>query len=747
MRKKLLIQSAFLLFFISTFGVTGTKLIERGETIHFVLDRDTYIPGEFIWFKIYCKKKGESTNHKSRLTFVELINPAGQVVARKKVLLNNETGYGNFDIPDTVSTGLYNVIAYTLRSINQEFYDISQSSILIYNKEKEKHILSSNRPKNLIISSENNKLVAEITNRLYFNSNYSPKYIEIIGSNGDTLKSFNNVKIDFIEFTPSPNTFYYMNVVYNDTIIRDNLPKVEDYGMIFNLEEIDDNKFVFKVQSSNSIAYFNPDIAVYLNSNLQSSVLLKLNENKQYFEINKNELLSGINKIFVKSSDNNTLWERIIFNNLETYNLEILDAKNIYESKSKVNFRVSSNNTLTSISESNICISISKISSSLLNDSLELNQNNMQFAEEFYTNDIVSLNKEILFTSKNEFLDDTSNSEEFGDINNRISIVGSIVDNNGNPIPNINLMLNNVDSITRISITKTDKNGDFVFSVFPDRPKRDFVINPETALKNAVLINDKYINDYSFLRNTRNIDTSAKILDFYKDLYINTRIQKVYNQKYRTIDEYLLNPEWNNYDFFDNPDIVLEFNDFIELDSIHEYFHELVPFVKVTTNKEEKVVRIIDEKTGQFIPGLPAFFIDGVLYPDSKQFMELDPKNCSKLSVVRSRYLINNRIYSGIISISTKNGNLENVKLPLNAARIEFSLFDKSDIFHFEPTNKYIPDFRNTLFWNPEIIINSGEERLIEFFTSYDRSYYEIKIDGFTEDGRIIKERKIFKVE
>ena len=91
--------------------------------------------------------------------------------------------------------------------------------------------------------------------------------------------------------------------------------------------------------------------------------------------------------------------------------------------------------------------------------------------------------------------------------------------------------------------------------------------------------------------------------------------------------------------------------------------------------------------------------------------------------------------------------DLSQIKLPSNTSRFEYRIYDESKTFNYIPKeDKTIPDFRNTLYWNPEIILKNGEEKKIEFYTSDDNSWYELVIKGFTNTGQEVVERKVFKV-
>jgi hypothetical protein len=47
-----------------------------------------------------------------------------------------------------------------------------------------------------------------------------------------------------------------------------------------------------------------------------------------------------------------------------------------------------------------------------------------------------------------------------------------------------------------------------------------------------------------------------------------------------------------------------------------------------------------------------------------------------------------------------------------------------------------IPDYRNTLFWNPDLQTRKDGKTEISFFTSDESSDYIIVVEGITSDGK-----------
>jgi hypothetical protein len=83
------------------------------EEIFVHTDRDEYIAGEILWFSLYLIERNSSFPTGSKIAYFELINSDSRPVARKIVYLNDSNGNGQVSLPDTLSSGIYTLKAYT----------------------------------------------------------------------------------------------------------------------------------------------------------------------------------------------------------------------------------------------------------------------------------------------------------------------------------------------------------------------------------------------------------------------------------------------------------------------------------------------------------------------------------------------------------------------------------------------------------------------------------------------------------
>src|ERR1700733_10060787 len=95
------------------------------EKIFVHTDKTTYLPGEILWFKIYCV---DGNDHKplnlSKVVYVDVLDNSQNTVIQAKVAIKNGIGDGSLYIPVTVSNGNYKFRAYTnwMKNFSPEYY-------------------------------------------------------------------------------------------------------------------------------------------------------------------------------------------------------------------------------------------------------------------------------------------------------------------------------------------------------------------------------------------------------------------------------------------------------------------------------------------------------------------------------------------------------------------------------------------------------------------------------------------------
>lgn len=89
------------------------------ERVYLHFDNTGYFLGETIWFKAYLlRTDNDSLGSLSRVLYVELVDPSGNVAVTKKYKISNGVTHGDITLGNMPSSGFYEVRAYTRYMLN-----------------------------------------------------------------------------------------------------------------------------------------------------------------------------------------------------------------------------------------------------------------------------------------------------------------------------------------------------------------------------------------------------------------------------------------------------------------------------------------------------------------------------------------------------------------------------------------------------------------------------------------------------
>jgi uncharacterized protein YfaS (alpha-2-macroglobulin family) len=102
------------------------------EKIFVHTDKNFYLSGETIWFKLYNTEAVTNTPSPiSKLAYVELLGSDSKAAIQLKIPINNSIGNGQFNLPLTLPTGNYILRAYTNLMKNNDVHFAFEKQIAI----------------------------------------------------------------------------------------------------------------------------------------------------------------------------------------------------------------------------------------------------------------------------------------------------------------------------------------------------------------------------------------------------------------------------------------------------------------------------------------------------------------------------------------------------------------------------------------------------------------------------------------
>jgi hypothetical protein len=113
----------------------------------------------------------------------------------------------------------------------------------------------------------------------------------------------------------------------------------------------------------------------------------------------------------------------------------------------------------------------------------------------------------------------------------------------------------------------------------------------------------------------------------------------------------------------------------------------------------------------------------------------------NKLEVVVNRYINGEFVYPGIVNFTTYHGDMQDLKLDSKAVILDYEGLQLKREF-YSPVYKTeqqaasrLPDFRNLLFWSPDVQTDTSGQATVEFYTSDMKGKYIAVLQGIDDAG------------
>jgi len=648
--------------------------LERNEKVFVQLDKNTYISGQPLMYKAYVVNASSlKKSTQSRIIYFDITGSNDKLVYSWRSNLNKSICSGSVIIPDTIPGGIYTLRAYTnwMRNVSPAFYFKTGIIITKINESGLKQIQGPAMPFD------------------YETGSLSLKQI--------TCKSGYNLDIE----TAQPD-----EIIINISS--------EDEG-IFN-----SGLFHLLMRSRGRIL---KNIPVTL-SNGTAKVI-----------ISKNDIPAGILCIVLLNHYNNTVAEKLTYIYPDNYpSVKINALQKAYKKGDKVVLELELNNTgYTDTAWLSVSVSEKTPFQDFINNQGITSY--MLFYSEFepdnYEWDILPDNNKRPCTFIPE--------------NRGFVLTGKVLQKTDNePIKNELTMLSYADSITSLKYCYTDSSGKFYFLLDQSYDNRDLIlqlINYGTGTKSITWEIDNKFNPYTSLNNST-LELSPEAIEYLEYCRKITLINEIYNAKGKSNSmPPVINNACERRNFCGKPDYEIYPADFVELDDFREISENILPGVKFRKRRDIYYVQIYDFKNKIIMPPGATVLLNGVPCQSLDYISSLGSNDIKRIDVFQSQILYGELSFYGLLSIHTYDGKIPEAYLDnhayiyKNEVRLPYTFPVNDIILQTEKRIKNQPDFRQTLYWNPSLIISGTNKAIIEFTASDLEAGYNISVQGITSGG------------
>lgn len=326
-----------------------------------------------------------------------------------------------------------------------------------------------------------------------------------------------------------------------------------------------------------------------------------------------------------------------------------------------------------------------------------------------------------------------------------ITVVGTLTDSiGGNPLPQTRVNLSIIGNGMDFMATRTDTAGRFFFSLPDYTGYRDLFISAENinnVIPKILVDNDfctipVHIPTIKFTLNQQERETAY-------NMAVNVQLDSCFKADFIPDKR---NSQKKDIAFYGKPNEILYINDYVQLPTLEEYFNGLPTLVKIRKHQGAKYFKVLGTQTA-LTNFDPLILVDMVAIDDPSKVLSISPQNISRIEIVNVLYEKGDQIYGGIINIISKRGDFSGIDLPSSGVFINYDfLADTSHYPKIVSPMQHFPDTRNTLCWEPKLVLNKNNSAKVAFTTSDTPGKYLIILNGINSQGEAYRQTSTIEV-
>lgn len=753
------------------------------EKVHLHIDRNSYLPGDTIWFKAYTVVgQNHGLSAISNVLHAELLTNKDSVISRIAVPLSNGIGWGDFALPVLQKRGSYHIRAYTnwMRNYDPGYFFDQAITIGDVNAKKQK---TGNAP-DVQFFPEGGSLIINLRTKVA---------IKIIGLNGlgqdasgtivdndgkeAAIFSAQHLGMGVFAITPQPGKTYQANITLkNGKQLSVSLPKTQDEGFAIAINNSGADSIGIRVAPSEKLSDAKKGTKYYLLGQASGRVYftadLSLSTQSFSAQIDKKRFPTGIVQFTLFTQDGEPLNERIVFiQHQDGLKLDVSSSKKTFALREKTvitldaidkghkpvagSFSVSVvNQDLTDVKEAT--------ENSILSDLL-LTSDIKGYIEQpgYYFTDVdnkTNADLDVLMLTQGyhrfewkQALADSSASPTY-EPEKSLQLLGLVKTLGGKPAPGSKVKLLTTTGGMFILDTLANQNGRFIFNDLAPDAGVKYMVQARTNKdkKDLVLLLDS-IAPFNLVKNVSSMVIEAD------DTVVNTSYRQQIKQQLKlSLDKRTIGlkevvisdkQEKERRPFINavNPDQVI--NDFPKEgtgQTVSSFLAVRLHNVQVIVNDDQSLSFYTYRKLASAKPGSakPMLIkLDGQVIGNNL-YSDLKLTNIESVEVTRTVgkrdmltgadeviYFISRRIPYVYRPPATDVANFQSAGL-YKAREFYSPQYNKIN----ESSTK--PDLRTTIYWNPAVITENGKASF-DYFNADTKGTYRVTIEGIDIDGNL----------
>ncbi|WP_295796546.1 carboxypeptidase-like regulatory domain-containing protein [Mucilaginibacter sp.] len=781
---------------VSKIKTTITDRIIEKAYLHFDRPYPYYVAGDVMYFKAYVTM-GElhQLSTISGILHVDLIGNNNVLLQTKSILLSSGLGWGDFTLPDTLQKGTYRIRAYTNYMRNGEhayFFNKNISVSSINNVDRVAAVNKKAGQPSLQFFPEGGNMVTDVHTKVAFKAVGADGLgIEVKGAILDdantevTKMPSSHFGMGTFEFIPEDGKKYKAKVTYsNGAQATVNLPDAAAKGIALAVNTNDPSKISIEIRANR--AYYKENLNKEVNlliywSGSVKKVNTKLDNEVLGLDLPTAGIRTGIMQVTLFSDKGEPLSERLAFiQNPDLLNLAVTSNKPSFAKRENVvlNFNAKSTQgpakgsfSVSVIDESKILVDENAESTILTNILLTSDLKGYVEKPNYYfanVNNETRGNLDALmltqgyrrFVWKQLLADNSTTTAAVYKPEQAINLTGKVKTRAGVPLPNlqVNLVPNGVGALKTAT---TDAQGSFQFNDMVFETGKSFLLKTDSKSgKNAAVITLDIPDAGAAIDPANEMDasynSSADILASLQNGQKAGEMTASNDSRVYLKDDRVVGPKKtatyrsSNLGGAGHADQVINGDNFANAPSLVTALNGVardvdfvngVPFLKTG--------QVVQKNSASSNPML--IVVDGIV--GGKTIEDIPPRIVETVEILKEN---NSSIYGvagggGVIVITTRQNLSGGATISKEMAPGVYSFtpagFYKAKEFYSPQYNvadaSKGPDNRTTIYWNPNVVTDSGGNGAISFFNADGTGTYRVVIEGIDLNGNL--GRQVFK--
>ena len=735
------------------------------EKLFFHLDRPLYLVGETIWFKTHCVDAALHTPmNMSKVAYLEVLDKDQNPVLQTKITLNGGKGTGSVFIPPFLASGNYFVRGYTqwMKNFSPEFY--FQSTITIANPFSKPTSTPATKvatPYELQLFPEGGQWVQGLESKVAFRAvGEDGKGVafrgRIVNQQNDTLVRFEPYKFGIGSFVFTPQAGQSYRVLLQNTENKWFTyapPAILEQGYVVQVNESTANTLEIVVRAQGKEGAIS--LLAHTKGVGKYAAQTSLQNGQARFTINKNLLGDGTTTLTIFDNKQQPVCERLYFKRpKESLNIAAKITKPLYNTREKVELdlgtQVGTAKTAADLSISVFLVDSLPAPAPVLIDSyLGLSSDLKGTVESphyyFQNEDDVALDHLMLTHGWRRFTwnDVTQTKPKFAFAPEMTGhfISGKVLDaKTGTPVSNIDTYLAAPSKRPQLFASTSDSLGRILFELKHFLGSKEVIVQTNTRKDSTyrIEINSPYSDKTSsYSLPPFRFDASWK-----NDLLTRSINMQTRNSFLPKSAQQMNTTEADTLAFFGIPDEKYLLDAYTRFPTLEEVMREYVPGVAVRRRQGKFIFRVYDKLQANVpFEEEPLVMIDGVPMFDTDKVLTFDPLKIKALQVIDGLYYLGPVSFPGIVSYTTYKGDLAGFPIDPRALVLSYEGVQGKREFYAPrydsaaQLKSRVPDFRNHLYWNPQVVTSTDSKQTLNFYTSDQAGTYRVVVQGITDKG------------